>query len=166
MSALSGLVSTAFSAHRRRSSSKKLTSRAVSPEARTRAGLRRSLIGAQEMLGPKPSFGVDAREPAAVDAAHTERERGVEVVSVEDRFVDVLEAHAVEAGVLRMDPVAAGSPSENGSAPGCGGCAASPSAASIARAHSLFSCRCQTSSTRRARVEGRRRCWRTRRPDR
>src|SRR3954471_18357429 len=50
----------------------------------------------------------------------------------------------------RMPAVASASPSENGSAPGCGGCAASPSAAPIARAHSLSSRRCQTSSTSRA----------------
>ena len=50
----------------------------------------------------------------------------------------------------RMSAVASASPSENGSVPGCGGRAASPSAASIACAHSLCSCRCQTSSTRRA----------------
>ena len=30
-----------------------------------------------------------------------ERERGVEVVSVEDRLVDVFEAHAVKAGALQ-----------------------------------------------------------------
>ena len=30
------------------------------------------IIGAQEMQDPKPSFGVDVGEPAAVDAAHDE----------------------------------------------------------------------------------------------
>jgi catechol 2,3-dioxygenase-like lactoylglutathione lyase family enzyme len=39
------------------------------------------LIGAQEMQGPQPSFGVDVGEPAAVDAAHARVvERGLRVV--------------------------------------------------------------------------------------
>jgi catechol 2,3-dioxygenase-like lactoylglutathione lyase family enzyme len=39
------------------------------------------IIGAQEMQGPKPSFGVDVGEPAAVDAAHAEVvRRGLRVV--------------------------------------------------------------------------------------
>ena len=39
------------------------------------------IIGAQEMQGPQPSFGVDVGEPAAVDAAHTEAvRRGLRVV--------------------------------------------------------------------------------------
>ena len=39
------------------------------------------IIGAQEMQGPQPSFGVDVGEPAAVDAAHARVvERGLRVV--------------------------------------------------------------------------------------
>jgi catechol 2,3-dioxygenase-like lactoylglutathione lyase family enzyme len=39
------------------------------------------IIGAQEMQDPKPSFGVDVGEPAAVDAAHDEVvRRGLRVV--------------------------------------------------------------------------------------
>ena len=39
------------------------------------------IIGAQEMQDPKPSFGVDVGEPAAVDAAHEEVvRRGLRVV--------------------------------------------------------------------------------------
>ncbi len=39
------------------------------------------IIGAQEMQGPKPSFGVDVGEPAAVEAAHAEVvRRGLRVV--------------------------------------------------------------------------------------
>ncbi len=39
------------------------------------------IIGAQEMQGPKPSFGVDVGDPAAVDAAHDEVvRRGLRVV--------------------------------------------------------------------------------------
>jgi catechol 2,3-dioxygenase-like lactoylglutathione lyase family enzyme len=39
------------------------------------------IIGAQEMQGPKPSFGVDVGESAAVDAAHAEVvRRGLRVV--------------------------------------------------------------------------------------
>ena len=39
------------------------------------------IVGAQEMQGPKPSFGVDVGEPAAVDAAHAEAvSRGLQVV--------------------------------------------------------------------------------------
>ena len=39
------------------------------------------IVGAQEMQGPKPSFGVDVGEPAAVDAAHAEVvRRGLQVV--------------------------------------------------------------------------------------
>jgi catechol 2,3-dioxygenase-like lactoylglutathione lyase family enzyme len=39
------------------------------------------IIGAQEMQGPQPSFGVDVGEPAAVDAAHAEAvRRGLPVV--------------------------------------------------------------------------------------
>ena len=39
------------------------------------------IIGAQEMQGPKPSFGIDVGEPAAVDAAHAEVvRRGLQVV--------------------------------------------------------------------------------------
>ena len=33
------------------------------------------IIGAQEMQDPKPSFGIDVGEPAAVDAAHAEAVR-------------------------------------------------------------------------------------------
>jgi catechol 2,3-dioxygenase-like lactoylglutathione lyase family enzyme len=39
------------------------------------------VVGAQEMQGPQPSFGVDVGEPAAVDAAHAEVvKRGLRVV--------------------------------------------------------------------------------------
>jgi catechol 2,3-dioxygenase-like lactoylglutathione lyase family enzyme len=39
------------------------------------------IIGAREMQGPKPSFGVDVGEPASVDAAHAEVvRRGLRVV--------------------------------------------------------------------------------------
>jgi catechol 2,3-dioxygenase-like lactoylglutathione lyase family enzyme len=39
------------------------------------------IIGAQEMQDPRPSFGVDVGEPAAVDAAHAEAvRRGLRVV--------------------------------------------------------------------------------------
>jgi catechol 2,3-dioxygenase-like lactoylglutathione lyase family enzyme len=39
------------------------------------------IIGAQEMQGPKPSFGIDVGKPAAVDAAHAEAvRRGLRVV--------------------------------------------------------------------------------------
>jgi hypothetical protein len=39
------------------------------------------IIGAQEMQGPKPSFGVDVGQLAAVDAAHAEVvRRGLRVV--------------------------------------------------------------------------------------
>jgi catechol 2,3-dioxygenase-like lactoylglutathione lyase family enzyme len=39
------------------------------------------IVGAQEMQGPQPSFGIDVGEPAAVDAAHDEAlERGLRVV--------------------------------------------------------------------------------------
>jgi catechol 2,3-dioxygenase-like lactoylglutathione lyase family enzyme len=39
------------------------------------------IVGAQEMQAPKPSFGVDVGEPAAVDAAHAEAvRRGLRVV--------------------------------------------------------------------------------------
>jgi catechol 2,3-dioxygenase-like lactoylglutathione lyase family enzyme len=39
------------------------------------------IIGAQEMQGPSPSFGIDVGEPAAVDAAHAEAVgRGLRVV--------------------------------------------------------------------------------------
>jgi catechol 2,3-dioxygenase-like lactoylglutathione lyase family enzyme len=39
------------------------------------------IVGAQEMQGPRPSFGVDVGEPAAVDAAHAEVvRRGLQVV--------------------------------------------------------------------------------------
>ena len=39
------------------------------------------IIGAQEMQDPKPSFGVDVGEPAAVDAAHDEVvRRGLRIV--------------------------------------------------------------------------------------
>lgn len=39
------------------------------------------IVGAQEMQGPTPSFGVDVGEPAAVDAAHAEAvRRGLRVV--------------------------------------------------------------------------------------
>jgi catechol 2,3-dioxygenase-like lactoylglutathione lyase family enzyme len=39
------------------------------------------IVGAQEMQGPQPSFGVDVGEPAAVDAAHAEVvRRGLRVV--------------------------------------------------------------------------------------
>jgi catechol 2,3-dioxygenase-like lactoylglutathione lyase family enzyme len=39
------------------------------------------IIGAQEMQGPQPSFGIDVGEPAAVDAAHDEAlRRGLRVV--------------------------------------------------------------------------------------
>jgi catechol 2,3-dioxygenase-like lactoylglutathione lyase family enzyme len=39
------------------------------------------IIGAQEMQDPKPSFGLDVGEPAAVDAAHAEAvRRGLRVV--------------------------------------------------------------------------------------
>ena len=39
------------------------------------------IVGAQEMQDPKPSFGVDVGEPAAVDAAHAEVvRRGLRVV--------------------------------------------------------------------------------------
>lgn len=39
------------------------------------------IVGAQEMQGPSPSFGVDVGEPAAVDAAHEEVvRRGLRVV--------------------------------------------------------------------------------------
>ena len=39
------------------------------------------IIGAQEMQGPQPSFGIDVGEPAAVDAAHAEAlRRGLRVV--------------------------------------------------------------------------------------
>jgi catechol 2,3-dioxygenase-like lactoylglutathione lyase family enzyme len=39
------------------------------------------IVGAQEMQNPKPSFGVDVGEPAAVDAAHDEVvRRGLRVV--------------------------------------------------------------------------------------
>ena len=39
------------------------------------------IIGAQEMQGPHPSFGIDVGEPAAVDAAHAEvLRRGLRVV--------------------------------------------------------------------------------------
>ena len=39
------------------------------------------IVGAQEMQDPKPSFGVDLGEPAAVDAAHDEvLRRGLRVV--------------------------------------------------------------------------------------
>jgi catechol 2,3-dioxygenase-like lactoylglutathione lyase family enzyme len=39
------------------------------------------IIGAQEMQEPKPSFGIDVGEPAAVDAVHAEAvRRGLRVV--------------------------------------------------------------------------------------
>jgi catechol 2,3-dioxygenase-like lactoylglutathione lyase family enzyme len=39
------------------------------------------IIGAQEMQDPRPSFGVDVGDPAAVDAAHAEAvRRGLRVV--------------------------------------------------------------------------------------
>jgi catechol 2,3-dioxygenase-like lactoylglutathione lyase family enzyme len=39
------------------------------------------IIGAREMQDPKPSFGVDVGEPAAVDAAHADAvSRGLRVV--------------------------------------------------------------------------------------
>ena len=39
------------------------------------------IVGAQEMQGPQPSFGVDVGDPAAVDAAHAEAlRRGLRVV--------------------------------------------------------------------------------------
>ena len=39
------------------------------------------IVGAQEMQGPQPSFGVDVGEPAAVDAVHAQAvERGLRVV--------------------------------------------------------------------------------------
>ena len=39
------------------------------------------IVGAQEMQGPQPSFGIDVGEPAAVDAAHVEVvKRGLRVV--------------------------------------------------------------------------------------
>ena len=39
------------------------------------------IVGAQEMQGPQPSFGVDVGDPAAVDAAHAEVvRRGLQVV--------------------------------------------------------------------------------------
>jgi catechol 2,3-dioxygenase-like lactoylglutathione lyase family enzyme len=39
------------------------------------------IVGAQEMQGPQPSFGVDVGEPEAVDAAHAEAvRRGLRVV--------------------------------------------------------------------------------------
>jgi catechol 2,3-dioxygenase-like lactoylglutathione lyase family enzyme len=39
------------------------------------------IVGAQEMQGPQPSFGIDVGEPAAVDAAHAEVvRRGLRVV--------------------------------------------------------------------------------------
>jgi catechol 2,3-dioxygenase-like lactoylglutathione lyase family enzyme len=39
------------------------------------------IVGAQEMQDPKPSFGIDVGEPAAVDAAHAEVvSRGLRVV--------------------------------------------------------------------------------------
>ena len=39
------------------------------------------IIGAQEMQDPRPSFGIDVGEPAAVDAAHAEAvRRGLRVV--------------------------------------------------------------------------------------
>ena len=39
------------------------------------------VVDATEMQGPRPSFGVDVGEPAAVDAAHAEAvERGLRVV--------------------------------------------------------------------------------------
>src|SRR5215204_3632651 len=50
-----------------------------------------------------------------------ERERGVEVVSVEDRLVDVLEAYAGEAGALEDARGGLGLAQREGSAPGGGG---------------------------------------------
>jgi catechol 2,3-dioxygenase-like lactoylglutathione lyase family enzyme len=39
------------------------------------------VVGAQEMQGPQPSFGIDVGEPAAVDVAHAEVvRRGLSVV--------------------------------------------------------------------------------------
>ena len=39
------------------------------------------IVGAQEMQGPRPSFGIDVGEPATVDAAHAEViRRGLRVV--------------------------------------------------------------------------------------
>jgi catechol 2,3-dioxygenase-like lactoylglutathione lyase family enzyme len=39
------------------------------------------IVGAQEMQGPTPSFGLDVGDPAAVDAAHDEAlRRGLRVV--------------------------------------------------------------------------------------
>ena len=79
-----------------------------------------------------------------------ERERGLEVVSVEDRLMYVLEAQLTEPGVLEDRRGGTGvAERERVRARGTG-CSASPSAASISRAHSLHSCRCQTSITRRA----------------
>jgi hypothetical protein len=53
---------------------------------------------------------------AGVVKSPDEGERGVEVVSVEDRLVDVLEAYPVEASAPRMPAVASASPSEKVSA--------------------------------------------------
>jgi hypothetical protein len=80
------------------------------------------------------------RRPAVINQERASKTTP-QVLSVEDRLVNVLEAHAVEASALEDARGGFGiTEPEKGSAPGCGGCVA-------------------------PRAEGRRQCWRTRRPD-
>ena len=73
-----------------------------------------------------------SRGPRSFLKPSDERERGVEVMSVEDRFVNVLETHAGEPGALEHARGGFGIAERERVLPCGGGCAASPSAASIA----------------------------------